>query len=142
MSKVTTPEELRRHVSKGKVVSVKDGDGTLWTFEIMSVSIFAWDDSANWMKYMKDDKDGFLKKVEEAVSAPSPSALKAVLARGVKSPKLSYDEKIKDAVPIADLMRRDILVTNLYLEIVNLSFDGILKGEVPDGNPKTVHQGK
>lgn len=141
MEIITKKEDLKRHVTVSRNVTVKDMDGTEWTFEILPVSLFTWDETASWAKMLKDDADGFLSRVKEAVGAPSVEIIRNVLLKGVKSPKLTNDEKNTDDVPVNDLMRRDILVINLYGEIVNLSFEKILKAEVPHAKPTAGHKG-
>lgn len=141
METTTTAEDLKHYVCDPVKVTVEDQDGSKWTFEILPVSLFAWDETATWTALIKEDPDAFLKKVKEAVGSPSESVVRNVLVRGVKSPKLSYDEKAEGCVPVNDLMRRDVLVTNLYTEIVNLSFEKILKAKEPHAKPAPGHKG-
>ena len=134
---VTKVAELRRHVQDPRTVTVEDKDGTRWKFSILPVSMFLWDETAEWMQSMTKDHKDFLKKVEEAVRAPSQVVLRKVICNAVQEPKITMDAD-KDGVDIKDFMRHDLLVVNLYTEIVKLSFSGILKLEATDARSTTT----
>ena len=80
---------------------------------------------------MRENRDKFLEQIKETVSAPSEIVLRRVITSSVEEPKITTDDQ-PDAVNILDLMRHDVLVINLYSEIAELSFSGLLKTEGQD----------
>ena len=132
----TKAETLRKHVQNTKLVTVEDNDGTEWRFKILPVSMLLWDETGTlWRKIAKNPND-FHKNMEDLVGTPEHSVVRKVIMQACQEPRVT-DVVEENAVPIADLMRHDILVINLYAEIVNHSFSGLLHTEATDARPET-----
>lgn len=128
----TKAEDLKRHLQNTKVVTVEDKDGKEWTFKILPVSMLAWDETKTLWKVIADDPDNFHEAIRKSVEAPTDIVVRRVIMQACQEPRIT-DTAEKDTVPILDFMRHDILVINLYAEIVDHSFSGLLKTEATDG---------
>lgn len=128
----TKPEDLRKHVQTPVLVTILDKDGTEWRFKILPVSMVAWDESGDIWKKIAKDPDSFHETMKDMVGTPGQSIVRNIIMQACQEPRVTETEG-EDSVPIDDLMRHDVLVINLYAEIVNHSFSGLLKTEVTDG---------
>ncbi len=131
MPKASAVADLRRHLGRTEMITVKDSDGSEWRFEVKPVWPMAWDPTNEWYtKLISTDPNAFQDKMAEVVAAPPLAVFRDVLVRGVHSPKvLERDGKAEDAIWVEDLMRRDLLARDLYAHIAQLSLRGVVKVE-------------
>ena len=132
----TKAADLKKHLQNTKVVTVKDKDGKEFTFKILPVSMLLWDETKTLWKKIADDPEGFVEGIKQTVESPTETVARRVIMQACQEPRVT-DNGENDTVSIADFMRHDILVINLYGEIVDHSFAEILKTEAPDAGIKT-----
>jgi len=122
---VSLVEALRAHVEASHAVEVEDADGSRWRFRVRSVELSLLDQGNEWYaRLLAEDAAAFQTKLEYAVRAPSPGAMRAVIVRGAVAPAVSFGRR-DDAVWIDDLVRRDLLARRLYAEIMRVSLAGL-----------------
>ena len=130
----TKAEDLRHHIQSTKLVTVEDKDGTKWRFKIRAVSMLLRDETKTLWRTIAENPGNFHEGIKESVQSPTDIVVQRVIMNACREPRVTKDSE-KDTVPISDLMRHDILVINLYAEIVSHSFSGLLKVEANDGRP-------
>lgn len=134
MPEVTSVEQLRKHIGGTKAVEVADADGSILAFEVRTVSILilVGDLRNSWSSEARAaDPKAFGDKVAKSVANPTHEQMRQVLLKGVVRPRLS-DGPSEDAVPVDDLLGRDILALNLYAAIAAFSTEHLLQVKVRD----------
>ncbi len=124
-------QDLQKHLQNTKLVTVKDKNGEEFVFKILPVSMAKWDHDENMWQTVAEDPKVYQDVVKKAVEGPTDAVVRRVIMSACQEPRVSQVAD-KDAVLLEDLMRHDILIINLYAEIVDHSFSGILKTEATD----------
>lgn len=130
--KPSDEKDLNAYLGRIKLVNAKDREGREWGFEIKRVPLESWDPDGSWYRKLLPEPHEFAARLSKEVESPPQEAIRRVLLRGVRRPRVS-DHEGSGAVLVDDLLRDDVLVRSLYSEIAAFSVENFLAKAPAEG---------
>ena len=125
----TNPKDLLAHLDRFKEVEVEGAGGQKFNFRIQPVPLMSCDPQNEWFwKLRGEDPGKWSARLNDEILHADQETIKRIIVRGILDPKIV--ETGPPGTLSADLILRDeILASNLYTSIAQLSFDMVLKAK-------------
>ena len=120
-----TASELRERLKKEQVIEVEG-----LAFRIRRAPLlFLGDETEDFWSLARQGQEAIAKRVSALIANPKLPQFRRILLYGVIEPRLGMDLGDKDAVPVDEVLADYPLAVGLYVAIIHLTLDSIVRKE-------------